>query len=315
MITALRDMFEVRPFEHRPVRLAQEDIPDVDVAAGKVGEPRQPVGKAEVAVIVDRHETRPHERRIGREAHGDRAMRHVEKIRQRRSPHVETCSVAPADEHVVDHRFDDRVGLIEQQDLQDSDVRRRNPGDFGEAPQAPRHQVGSRPSRLRHLAGERLLKPDPAVVGKMGIARIGYPLPMPPAPADDLARFLVVENGGVVGDPGRQIGGGGIAPVEAPRGVREVAEQKAALVRAKHLVSPAMGTVGYLSHPCVSSGRTKGEPAGDGPPPLLSVGRDGRCRRHDAVGGAGRGRDGACSHRPSTTRRVPAVPTPTRGRL
>ena len=59
----------------------------------------------------------------------------------------------------------------------------------------------------------------------MGIARIGHPLPPPPAPADDLARFLFVENGSVVGDPGRQIGGGGIAPVEAPGGVREVAEQ------------------------------------------------------------------------------------------
>ena len=161
-------------------------------------------------------------------------MRHVEEIGKRRIPHVEGAPAVPAHEHVVDHRFDDRVGLVEQQNLQDADIRRGSPGDSGEAPQAPRHQVGSRASRPPRLVGERLAQGGPAVLGEVGIAGVGHPLPPSPAPADNLARFLVIENGGVVGDPACQIGGGRVAPVEPPRGVREVGEQKAALVRAKH---------------------------------------------------------------------------------
>ena len=130
------------------------------------------------------------------------------------------------------------------------------PGDAGEASQAPRHQVGSRPSRHPHLVGERLPKGGPAVLGKVGIAGVAHALPS--APADNFARSLVIENGGVVDDPACQLGGGGIAPVEAPGGVREVGEQKAAVVRTKHRVSPAMDTCGtYLTHASVSVVRMK----------------------------------------------------------
>ena len=275
VIPAFRDVVEISPFERRPVRLAEEDVPDPEIPAGQVGEAGETLDEREVAVVVDRHEARPHQRRLRREAHGDRAVRHVEKIGQRGVPHVEFRPAAAPHEHVDDQRFDDRLGLVQQQDLQDADVRRGHPGDADEALQPPRRQVGSRPSRPPRLVRERLPERDPAVVAEMRIAGVGDTLPPAPA-ADDPAGFLVVENGGVVGDPGRQIGGGGIAPVEAPGGVREPGEQKAALVRAKHRISPAVGTVQFLPHPCVSSGRADGGPAGDEPSVLLSVNRDGR---------------------------------------
>ena len=127
VIPVLSDVIEVGPFELRPVRLAEENVPDLEVLAGQIGQPDQTFDEREVAVIVDRYETRSHEWRLGHEAHGNRPMRHVEKTGERRVPYVEVVPALPAHEHVVDHRFDDRVGLVEQQNLQDSDVRGRDP--------------------------------------------------------------------------------------------------------------------------------------------------------------------------------------------
>ena len=58
MIPALRDMIEIRPFELRPVRLAEEDVPDPEILAGQVGQPGEALDEREVSVIVDRYDAR-----------------------------------------------------------------------------------------------------------------------------------------------------------------------------------------------------------------------------------------------------------------
>ena len=65
MIPALRDVIEVLPFELRPVRLAEQNVPDPELPAGKIGQSGEAVDQRRAAVIVDRYEARPHERRLG----------------------------------------------------------------------------------------------------------------------------------------------------------------------------------------------------------------------------------------------------------
>ena len=74
MIPAFRDVLESAHSSSARSGSPRRMSPDPEFPAGKVGQPGETVDEREVAVIVDRYETRPHERRFGREARGNRAM-------------------------------------------------------------------------------------------------------------------------------------------------------------------------------------------------------------------------------------------------
>ena len=62
MIAVVGDVIEIRPFQLRRIRFAQKQILYFEIVARNQGEPVQPPGQTQVAVVVDGDETRPKKR-------------------------------------------------------------------------------------------------------------------------------------------------------------------------------------------------------------------------------------------------------------
>ena len=118
------DVVEVRPLEVARGRGAQQQVSDVDArVAGDGGEAVQPADKRQVSVAVDGDEPRAHERRVVSKPPVDGVCRDSKEHGQRRILEVEGVDVpAGGTEDVIHHRLDDRLGLVAEQQFQDSDV-------------------------------------------------------------------------------------------------------------------------------------------------------------------------------------------------
>ena len=143
-------------------------------AAGHGGQAPQPVDDRYVAIALDGKKPRAHQRRAIGEPVADRAGGNAEQGRNDRA--LERAGGEPLEhgrtEHdVIDHRLDDGLRVIAQQQLQNCDVRSIEAGRLCQALQPPRREVrlGLRPRRA--LVPQGLLKDAPFAPGKL-IVRI-----------------------------------------------------------------------------------------------------------------------------------------------
>ncbi len=134
MIATLGDMFEVRPFQLARGRRIQQQATCVEAGtAGDGGQAPQPVDDRHFAIAVDRNEPRAHQRSAVGKPVADGAGRNAEQGRDYRpleGPGGKPLEQGGSEKNLVDHRLDDRLRLVSQQQFQNSDVRSIETGRF-----------------------------------------------------------------------------------------------------------------------------------------------------------------------------------------
>ena len=134
-----------------------------------------------------------------------------------------------AEEDIVDHRLDDRLRLITQQELQDGNIGSIETGRLREALEPPRHHVGPRLPRGRALVPQRLAE-FAQLVRRYPVVGVDVrPLQAAKeAPARDLRVVIGVDQ--PIGQRRRRL-----VPVMKPLGgIGEIGEDEMSLVCARH---------------------------------------------------------------------------------
>ena len=162
MIAIIGDVVEVGPFElGRGCGIEQQPV-RVETGAGWNGrQPPQAVDDRHAAIAVDRHEPRPHQRGIVGKAVANRTHRYAKEGRHHRALEGagdEAFEHGRAQEDVIDHCLEGRLGLVAQQQFQDVDVRAIEAGRLGQAPEPSRRQVLLHTLRGCALVPQRLLE-------------------------------------------------------------------------------------------------------------------------------------------------------------
>ena len=140
-------------------------------AGGRGGEPVQPVECSQVPVTVDADEPRADERRVPSEAGLDGVRRHAKERRERRTLDVEgRHEPRRRAEHVVDHRLDDGLRLVAEDELEEVDVRPREARRPPEAAEPLRGPVRTRLPRGRVLLAQGRLERAPVAPGQPLVA-------------------------------------------------------------------------------------------------------------------------------------------------
>ena len=196
--------------------------------------------------------------------------RQVEKIGQRRISHVETASPMPASEDFVDHRFDDRIRLVQQQDLEDSNIGRRDAGNVGEVPETPCSQVRPPPCGGPSLMAQGFPEFLPAAFRQAGIGSIARAVPGRAARRSFLPG-VEFQKHSVFDDPGHKVACRRISFVEPFDGIYDIGNHEITLVGPKHRLSPLAGCRVTISHRYVRCGRVSGAATGRRPRDLLHV--------------------------------------------
>ena len=231
MVPGIGDMVEIRPFEIARRRDIQEQARDVDVpVAGRGREATESSRDCKVAIVVDGDKPRADERRTVPQAGLDPVCCQTEKQRHRPAAEIEHVHGWTGTlENVVDHRLEDRVRLVAQQQFEDVQIR---PIETCRLSEPPEPQGG--PVAPRRLV--RTLVPQGFFEAPQLLCRdflfIEIRIPMPPAMAPPLG----AEGNAVVpiGDPVDQFPGLRIPMVQARSDVRQIRGEQIVFVGVQH---------------------------------------------------------------------------------
>ena len=126
MVAAPRHVVEIRPLERARRRGVEQQAVHIAArarVAGRGDEAVQSTDHCRVAILVNGHQPRAHERCIASRSPVNGPRRDAEEHRYRRATQVQRLRPPPSTaEDLIDHRLDDRMRLVAEQQLEDGEV-------------------------------------------------------------------------------------------------------------------------------------------------------------------------------------------------
>ena len=239
VVPGVGNVVKVRPLELAGRRGVEQQLVGAELAvSGNRRQSVQPVDDRDIAVLVDGNQPRFHKRCVRLEARKEGPPGDAEKAGKRGgASHVEDLREPPivpsSLEDGVDQRLDDRMRAVPEQDLEDREVRPREPHLASEAPQPHRQPVRPDSPGIGTISFEQ-------VVPQLVPLALGKPALRLPAPWTLPAEFngrrsRKAQQTRILRDPVRELSRLLDCPdAQARDGVREIAEDEVSFVGGEH---------------------------------------------------------------------------------